>query len=465
MRAAIYTRVSLDRNATKRSVQQQEAECRQVCAENGWTVVDVFSDNDRSASRYATKDRPGYVQVKQFIDAGRADVLVMWEGSRATRDLGDFVGLRNLCEQRKVLYCYSGRVYDLSNADDRHAVSRDALDAERESAMISKRVNRAVRANMATGRPFGRLLYGYRRVYDGRGVFVEQVEHEDQAQVVREAGRRIMAGDSCRAVALDFNARGIAASSGGTWDPIQIRRMVTNPGYAGRKVHHGQVVGAGDWPALLDEKTYAACVARMSDPRRKTVRDASVRHLLSGAARCGVCSGYMRVQKNRGFQAYLCEDKFCVSMKTTGLEEYVTDELITELSQWTLADLMGPPSDDLVALAREEHAELTQRLNDIYEQGAAGKISGAGVGVMEAKLIPEIEDAARRASTVPVPQVLQELVGKGKVREVWEKLSIGLRREVIYLMMDIKIHPTIRGTRRLRPERVEITWKRRRAAN
>jgi DNA invertase Pin-like site-specific DNA recombinase len=52
-RAVIYTRVSQDRGAGKRSVGEQEAECRTVATGNGWTVVRVFTDNDRSASRYA----------------------------------------------------------------------------------------------------------------------------------------------------------------------------------------------------------------------------------------------------------------------------------------------------------------------------------------------------------------------------------------------------------------------------
>ena len=63
----------------------------------GWTLVRVFDDNDRSASRYARKPRPEYARLKNFLIAGGADVLVMWEGSRAQRDLRDFLALRDLC--------------------------------------------------------------------------------------------------------------------------------------------------------------------------------------------------------------------------------------------------------------------------------------------------------------------------------------------------------------------------------
>jgi hypothetical protein len=57
-RALIYTRVSKDKRQG-RSVEEQETECRRVCEHEGWTIADVLSDNDRSASRYATKTRTG----------------------------------------------------------------------------------------------------------------------------------------------------------------------------------------------------------------------------------------------------------------------------------------------------------------------------------------------------------------------------------------------------------------------
>jgi hypothetical protein len=68
-----------------------------VCEREGWNVVGVESDNDRSASRYAKRGRPGWDAVKGLITSGTIDVLVMWEASRSSRDLGGFVELRDLC--------------------------------------------------------------------------------------------------------------------------------------------------------------------------------------------------------------------------------------------------------------------------------------------------------------------------------------------------------------------------------
>ncbi len=89
MRAVVYTRVSSDPNERGRSVTEQEAECRAVCERNGWAVAAVYSDNDRSASRYATKSRPEYRNLVRHIESGAADVVVVWESSRGTRSLAN----------------------------------------------------------------------------------------------------------------------------------------------------------------------------------------------------------------------------------------------------------------------------------------------------------------------------------------------------------------------------------------
>jgi site-specific DNA recombinase len=117
LRAVIYTRVSQDRNGIGRSVTDQERECRVVCEREGWQVISVFCDNDRSASRYATKSRPEFAQVLDLIDSGGYDVLVTWEASRATRDLKVYTQLAERCAIAGVLWCYSGSTHDLRTRD------------------------------------------------------------------------------------------------------------------------------------------------------------------------------------------------------------------------------------------------------------------------------------------------------------------------------------------------------------
>jgi len=149
----IYARVSQDDSGRARSVGEQLAECRAVCAREGWSVDAVFEDNDRSASRYATKARPAFAELEAAIGERRFDVLVTWEASRLQRDLAVYVRLRDACRRAGVSWCYSGQLIDLANPDDSFRATLDAALAERESDITRSRVLRALRANAVAGRP------------------------------------------------------------------------------------------------------------------------------------------------------------------------------------------------------------------------------------------------------------------------------------------------------------------------
>ncbi|WP_299956698.1 recombinase family protein [uncultured Modestobacter sp.] len=460
VRAVIYTRVSSDPNERGRSVSEQEDECRAVCQREGWQVVAVYSDNDRSASRYATKARPQYKRVIAAVDAGEADVLVTWEASRAQRDLTAYASLRDLCERRGVLLSYSGRTYDMTDADDRFGTGLDALLAERESDQTRKRVLRAVRANAEKGRPHGRLLYGYRREYDpATRELIGQVPDPVTSEVVKEAARRVLAGETPYAVAQDLDRRGVPTPRGGAgWDLTQVKRLCVNPGYAGKRVHQGRVVGDAAWPPLVDEATHLSLVAKLSDPSRRSQRDSAVKHLLSGIAVCGVCGGRLRVQKNRGFLAYLCTDGFHVSRLEEKVDELVQGVTVARLQRPDVLAVLADDGDETVATALAEAREKRARLDGFYDAAASGELTPAALARIEARLLPEIDEAERRAQRATVPAVVAGTAGPDAAAR-WAELTLPQRREVIDTLMTVRVHPTGRGVRTFRPEDVEIVWK------
>ncbi|MQA27708.1 MAG: recombinase family protein, partial [Micromonosporaceae bacterium] len=89
LRAGIYARVSKDKRKRQRgrSVGEQETEARAACERRRWTVAEIYKDEDRSASRFAKKERPDWERLLADLDAGQLDVLVIWEPSRGDRTL------------------------------------------------------------------------------------------------------------------------------------------------------------------------------------------------------------------------------------------------------------------------------------------------------------------------------------------------------------------------------------------
>src|SRR5205823_6092011 len=83
MRTAIYCRISRDTAAEALGVNRQESDCRAFCKRNGWTVAEVFVDNDISA--YSGRRRPGYEAMLDALKNSEAQALVVWHPDRLHR--------------------------------------------------------------------------------------------------------------------------------------------------------------------------------------------------------------------------------------------------------------------------------------------------------------------------------------------------------------------------------------------
>ncbi len=462
MRAGIYDRVSKDLRRGRSVAEQSEAN-RAACAEHGWTIVVEYQDNDRSASRYALKPRENWPRLLGDLEGHRIDVLVLWEQSRGDRRLEEWAALLSTCRQLGILIhiTQDEYTYDVRRPRDWKTLAESGVASEHESEQTRARILRSVASRAAQGAVHGRLPYGYRREYDPTtGELLRQVPHEEQAAVIQEAARRIMAGETTYAVACDFNARRIPTPrGGGAWSPIQIKRLCTNPRYIAKRVHRGVVVADAQWPAILDEVTHYTLVRKLTAESRWTrPRESAVRHLLSGIA-TGACGGRVRVQKARGFFAYLCVVDFCTARKEVWVDEYVTGVVVEALSDPGLIERLADAdrsADAQTALA--EVAQLRARLDEHIALSVRGEISAATMARIEQELTPKIEAAEARARVAVIPPALRE-VARPDIADVWPDLPLSTRREVISSLMDIRLLPGRTGRRTFDPASIEITWK------
>jgi site-specific DNA recombinase len=72
--AAVYVRISQARDGEHAGVDRQRDDCLALAERQGWTVGEVYTDNDRSA--YDGKPRPDYVRMLADIEAGRVDGVI-----------------------------------------------------------------------------------------------------------------------------------------------------------------------------------------------------------------------------------------------------------------------------------------------------------------------------------------------------------------------------------------------------
>jgi site-specific DNA recombinase len=431
MEAVIYTRVSQDRN-DGRSVEDQERECRTECDRRGWPVRAVFRDNSISASRYGNR-RPEWEKLK--VELRHGDVLVVWEASRAGRDLEEFVSLRNLCAEKSVQLSYSGRVLDLTLGDDRFAGGLDALIAERESEQIRVRVLRGKRAGALEGRPAGRVPWGYRMASPG-------VWEPDpvEAPRIQEAVKRILAGESHNAV-----YRWLQTTEGHKPASLTVMcRSLRKPTLAGKRVHQGEVFGKGNWEPIISESQHTQLVGQM-DRKRKTYGrlerpGPEPQHLLSYIATCAECgSGLAHRKKATGRAVYVCPKWHC-SRVAEQLDKAVEDALLSRLAK---VDPKQFESDDpAVGELWAGVEDLQRQLDEWIEKATAGEVTPSSFAQIEKGLIKRIDSLKAEAL-----QHDQGDVNLADLLENWADTTVREKRDIVRGFFTITVHPAKRGSR------------------
>lgn len=462
----IYDRVSSDPTGAGRSVASQDEENRAFCERQGWEVVAVLQDNDRSASPWATKDRPEYRRMREMMAAGEVDVVVCWESSRAQRDLEAYVGLRALCQQHEVLWAYSGRVYDLSRTDDIFSTGLDALLSEREVRGTRDRILRDIRTHAAKGGVHGTVPYGYRREYHpGTGKLVAQVLDPETAPIVEEIVERIIGGETLYSLVQDLNARGVITPQARKdrekgvevrrdgWTSSKIRALLRSPSITGRRTHRGVISPRQTWTPIVTEADFALVNSILADPRRaRHHRGVAPRYLLSGIAECGavvdgqVCGAFLRPAKIRGRLCYMCGGrgenlgKGHVSCLRDALDAVVTAYIVGRLQDPAFLDgLARPDVDHDVAAARREIAGLRAQLADVVEQVRHRKMSAQMAGEIEKGILDDIAAAERRAVPHWVPDVVVDLAG-ADAEQKWDAAALATRRTVLRALQKIVLH-------------------------
>lgn len=498
LEAAIYDRVSDDRSNRRKSVGQQNAANRAACDANGWRVAGVYEDNDLSASRFAREERPDWQRLVADLEGGRFQVLVMWETSRGDRELEMWARLLNTCRRLGILIHIEshGHTYDVRKPRDWRTLAEDGVDNAYESEKTSLRVRRDMAATAAEGKPHGRILFGYRREYDPRtGRLIRQVADDRPSIVIRsgcmvrqsrvlevatytkaglvhELVGRALESVATYTLAAGLNMHGIPTPrrSLAGWSHTQVRDLLLNPGYAGLRVHKGQVVGAADWDPLIEPDQHYALVALLTDPARRKQRDVAVRHLLSGIAVCSVCGGELRVIPSRGRLVYICRPRSPskglghVGRDKLRLEEFVTGAIVGWLAREDAAEAFAAASNssELGAIL-SEIAEKRDRLEAFYDQAASGTLSPTGLARVEKRLLGDIDRLEGRARSMRQVPLLTDIAHPDRqvVAERWEALEMTQRREVVRSLCErITVLPLGPGRKKYNDwEYVEILWR------
>lgn len=448
--AGIYVRISSDPTGRALGVARQEKACRERAEALGWRVAQVYTDNDVSAS--TGKRRPAYEQMLAALEAGTVNAVIVWDLDRLTRRPIEIEHFIDLADRKGIALASVGGDVDLATDNGRMFARIKGAVARAEVERKSARQKAANDQRADNGLPpAGRRAFGY--TSDGLGLV------EEEAAEFRAAADALLAGSSLSAIVRGMCTRGVGTTAGNAWKPTELRRVLVNPRHAGLRVHRGEVVGEGTWPAIIDVDTHRAVVAVLSDPSRHRAGRPR-RYLLTRVARCGVCGGTIYgVMEPRG-PLYYCQTRSHVARRAERIDEYVEGLVVARLSQPDAASLFAAPArqGDADALRAEER-QLRARLDGLAEAYAVGEIDRLALAAGTRRLNTRLEVVTAELTSMLMIPTIVPLVGVDDVAEVWSSLEVEQRREIIGVLMDVTIEPAGRGARSFDPDTVGIMWR------
>ena len=384
-RAALYARVSSDRQDVDLSIAAQMRALRAYAEANGYTVAREYVDEAESG-RIA--DRP---QFRKMLDeAGRPNApfqeILVWKFSRFTRKREHAVAFKSMLRRRGI------KVVSITeHADDTPTGKLMEAIIESVDEFYSENLAQEVLRGMreAASRGFwvsSKVPYGYRKVMvqDGAKKRPKLEPVEGEAGLIHRMFRMAESGRSVLDIVKTLNGEGIPSPRGKRWSKTAVHLMLRNETYTGALVWGTKAkdkappVRVEDaFPAIVSRETYnrVAGLLESRAPAKVNPRRAASSYLLSGLLMCEACQRALTGQESKSgqFAYYVCNSLMkrgqgeCDSPRLNArrFERLVLDQIreniLTESNVRELVRLVDEEMDGVAA-------EQRQRLQSIEEE-------------------------------------------------------------------------------------------------
>ena len=387
--AALYARVSSDRQDVDLSVAAQMRALRDYARKNGYLVAREYVDEAESG-RIA--DRPEFrkmIDAASKTDAPFREILV-WKFSRFTRKREHAVAFKSMLRRKGV------RVVSITEQADDTPTGKllegiiESVD-EFYSENLAQEVTRGMRE--AASRGFwvaSRTPYGYNRVMvqDGAKKRPTLEPDPDASQIVKRIFDMAEAGTGMLKVAQALNDEGIASPAGKLWSKNGIHFILRNEVYTGALVWGTK--GKGKDEPVRVEKAFPSIVSktrfrrvnrlmRSRAPKVAHPRRVGSTYLLSGLVKCKACNRALSGQdaKSGQFSYYVCQSIMkhgkdaCETPRLNArrFEELVVGKIrsnvLTDSNIRALVKVVDEQMDSVVAEQRKRLETIEEELEDV----------------------------------------------------------------------------------------------------
>ena len=377
--AALYARVSSDRQDVDLSVAAQLRALRDYAEKNDYVVAREYVDEAESGR---VADRP---QFRKMLDAaGGPDApfeeILVWKFSRFTRKREHAVAFKSMLRRRGVKVTSITEHADDSPTGKLMEAIIESLD-EFYSENLAQEVTRGMRESASRGFWVSTSApYGYKKVPVQDGAKKRpRLELKPPADgVVRRMFHMAESGKSTLDIVKTLNGEGIATAAGKRWSKTTVHYVLTNEAYTGTLIwgknarDGAQPVRVENaFPAIISHEQFE-CVAdlmRSKAPVKTHPRRVASPYLLSGLVRCERCDRPLTGHKAKSgqFAYYVCQSlvhqgrEACTTPRLNVkrfdqlIINQIRDNILTEDNIRNLVRLVGEEMD---GVAREQRKKL-----------------------------------------------------------------------------------------------------------
>ena len=386
--AALYARVSSDRQDVDLSVAAQLRALRDHAQKNGYVVVREYVDEAESG-RIA--DRP---EFRKMIDAATKtnapfQEILVWKFSRFTRKREHAVAFKSMLRRKGV------RVVSITEHADDTPTGKlmeaiiESVD-EFYSENLAQEVTRGMRESASRGfwvtsyAPFG---YNRVMVQDGPKKRPTLDPNTDEARIVNRIFDMAEAGNGMTEITKTLNDEGILSPKGKLWGKTSVHTILVNEAYTGTLIwgvnaqDNAEPVRVEEaFPAIITKDQFGRVSKLMRSRAPKTAHPRRVgsTYLLSGLVRCKACNRALSGQdaKSGQFAYYVCQSIMkrgkdaCHTPRLNArrFEQMIVDKIRSNiLTEKSITDLVRAVDEEMDGVAGEQRKRL-ETIEDELEE-------------------------------------------------------------------------------------------------
>ncbi|MFT4262869.1 MAG: recombinase family protein [Nocardioides sp.] len=509
--AAIYVRISRDKEGKGLGVARQEADCRELADKLGFDVLDVYDDNDYSASK--TKPRPRFEQLLKDAKAGKFQAVLCWHTDRLYRRPRDLHRLIEVLKPRDIpVHTVKAGSLDLTTSSGRMQAGIYAEIAQNEVDQKAERQKRKELELAQKGEPrTASRAFGFEE--DGK------TWRQPEAEMIQQATADVLAGTSLAEIIRRWNASGYKTTRGrDDWTHGRVRAVLTrwkNAGIRERNIydpleHSGYKIidtefYEGTWEPLVSREELEAIRNLLFDPARRTGPGNHIRkHLLSFFLTCGACGRPLMAGNTRSygktFLNYKCggkgqtpEGKRCWSSisypvveevvrnhiarrlafpdpalaRATALDRDALDKnhearaaLDAERKEIKALKIDRVSRGELLAELQVEAEQLQDEFEQLAQSGSLAQIMRGFAVVEDAEVDEEDSETGRAVDILKFMSGWKQATATARDR--FEDLTLSTQRQIVEALIQVTILPAAAGRQyrsnpKVTAQRVQIT--------